>query len=56
MIKDTVLQSEYKDMGKYGRLLAFESFPKGLLKVVYAKEREVYFIISVIWAKKIKTI
>ena len=51
MIKDTILQSERSDIGNFGRLLAFKSFPRGLLKVVYVKERGIHFVVSVIWAK-----
>ena len=52
MVKDAVLGSDYTETGEFGRLLAFKAFPGRLLKVVYVKERKIYFIISVIWARK----
>ena len=51
MIKEAILISDYRDFGKFGRLLAFKVFPKGLMKVVYVKEKENHFIISVIWER-----
>jgi len=51
MIKDTILKSERSGIGKLDRLLAFKSFPRGLLKVIYVKERGINFIVSVIWEK-----
>ena len=38
MIRDTIFKSEYMSTGYFGRLLAFRSFPRGLLKVVYVRE------------------
>ena len=38
MIKETIFKSEHHEIGNFGRLLAFKSFPRGLLKVVYVKE------------------
>ena len=51
MIKNTVLKSEYNGLGYLDRSLAFKTFQKGLLKVVYSKEKDIYYIVSVIWEK-----
>lgn len=52
MIEDTIIQSDRRDTGRFDRTLAFKNFPKGVVKVVYVVEKDVYFIISVIWANK----
>ena len=56
MIQDTVLKSERDDIGQFSRLLAFKSFRYGVLKVVYIREKSVYYIVSVIWHKVNKNI
>ena len=51
MIKDTILRSEDNGIGDFGRLLAFKSFSKGLMKVVYVRGERTCHIVSVIWEK-----
>ncbi len=49
MIKDAIAEPENEGFGYQDRFLAFKTFSAGVIKVVYAKEKDSRVIISVIW-------
>lgn len=52
MIKDAIGAPDSNGMGYQDRLLALKAFKAGVVKVVYAKEKDFFIIISVIWESK----
>lgn len=52
MIKDAIVDPDSNGTGYQDRMLAFKAFKAGTVKVVYAKEKDFYIIISVIWESK----
>jgi len=49
MVRQALASPEELGMGYKYRLLAYKSFGKRRIKVVYIRENESYVIISVIW-------
>lgn len=52
MVKEAVTAPDSEGLGYQNRSLVFKSFSAGMVKVVYAKEKDFYIIISVIWESK----
>ena len=49
MVRTVLLKPDKIGIGYQGRSLAFKSFSKGIIKVVFIKKKSSRIIVSVIW-------
>jgi hypothetical protein len=52
MVQETVLHPEEVSIGYHNRKLAYRTFERGVLKVVYSETPSAIVIISTIWEKR----
>ena len=52
MVKEALANPDNQGVGYQNRFLVFKSFGAGVVKVVCAKEKNSYIVISAIWEKR----